>query len=193
MKKLLTLVLVLGLTSMAYAIPTGWQISVGGNPEPEDSTIILEPSDIIILDIYSTLPITPGSGEGYWALVASEACATISGGYAVPEHADYFIEIYDDAKGAGGMPIPDGPQGPENGVWGQTFTFGAEIPPGILYDGIEFHCETDNGPTVVTLYQITDNWELGEILDQVVIHQIPEPTTMALLGLGGLLLLRRRK
>jgi hypothetical protein len=32
-------------------------------------------------------------------------------------------------------------------------------------------------------------WELA---DTVVIHQIPEPVTMALLGLGGVLLSRRR-
>jgi hypothetical protein len=34
---------------------------------------------------------------------------------------------------------------------------------------------------------------VGTLLDTLTIHQVPEPTTLALLGLGGLLALRRRK
>ena len=43
----------------------------------------------------------------------------------------------------------------------------------------------------VDIYLIAD--DLTTVLDKLTIAQIPEPMTIALLGLGGLLLLRRRK
>ena len=68
-----------------------------------------------------------------------------------------------------------------------------------IIDGLLFHCES---PTDVTLTMVagtggidystgTDIAE-GTILGTVLIHQIPEPMTIALLGLGGLLLRRRK-
>ena len=80
----------------------------------------------------------------------------------------------------------------------------------VIVDGILFHCD-DLGPVLLdlTLFGQTDyspyqteagtpypgQWlqategDLGDL----VIYQIPEPITMALLGLGGLGLLRRRR
>ena len=43
---------------------------------------------------------------------------------------------------------------------------------------------------VIELY--TTDFGTSELVDAVVIHQIPEPATIALLGLGGLLLRRRK-
>jgi len=61
-----------------------------------------------------------------------------------------------------------------------------DIPNGVMIDGIKLHCE-GMGDVIVSLLDGAD----GRLLDQVIIHQIPEPITFALLGLGGLMLRRR--
>ena len=186
MKKLLILMLVLGLTSIAGA---ALQISIDGDFHPEDSTIILDVSDTVILDIWSTVPIIPaGEGEGMWALACDTACAIIAGGSVVISHADWAIGIEPDPAGAG-IPLPEG----HNGVMGYIYTFGEPIPADTaIYDEIVFHCESLNGPTPVSLYQLDDEGGIVGIWDTVTIHQIPEPASMLLLGLGGLLLRRRK-
>jgi len=80
----------------------------------------------------------------------------------------------------------------------------------ILMQGLMFHCDE---PTDVTIslvaagqgitrleYDAYKNvigqtviYAPGQVLDTILVHQIPEPMTMSLLGLGGLALLRRRR
>jgi hypothetical protein len=80
----------------------------------------------------------------------------------------------------------------------------------ILMQGLLFHCEE---PTDVTIslvaaglgitrleYDAAKNvigqtviYAPGTVMDSIIVHQIPEPMTMSLLGLGGLALLRRRR
>jgi hypothetical protein len=59
---------------------------------------------------------------------------------------------------------------------------------GKLVDEIIFHC-TGGGDTVLTL--VTADLQVVE--DIQIIHNIPEPMTIALLALGGLLLRRRKQ
>lgn len=68
--------------------------------------------------------------------------------------------------------------------------------PLTIMDGLLFHCVelTDviidlhvTGPTIIDGQPIPES----TILDSIIVHQIPEPMTVALLGLGGLFLLRR--
>jgi hypothetical protein len=42
----------------------------------------------------------------------------------------------------------------------------------------------------ITLWDVGEGY--GSPQDTIIVHQIPEPTTMLLLGLGGLLLRRRK-
>lgn len=193
MKKLLIFALVLGVSSVANGA-LSLDISVNGEWDPP-ADIYLTPSETATLDIHIGADITSGTNEGYWVLYAQTACATISGGYITePWASDGTIDAFidDDAVNNGGMDIPAG----TNGVWGGIFTFGSAIPAcTTFYDGIIFHCESmDPGcrETVVTLQHWNDDWTAGEILDTVIIHQIPEPASMLLLGLGGLLLRRRK-
>ena len=192
MKKLLIFMLVLGMASLASA---QLQISVNGNKEPMDSEyVLIAPSGTLTLDIWTTHEIAPppGTGEGYFAMVAQESQATISGGivvYPLVPPMDEGIMILDDVKGMGGFPgMVEG----ENGVTGGiALTRLPNIPAGAtIYDGILFHCE---GPGDVTIHLLwTVDFMTGVVIDSVTIHQMPEPATIALLGLGGLLLRRRK-
>jgi len=189
MKKLLILMLVLGVTSTANA----WlQISVGGNPDPVDSQITIQPSQHLVLDIWTNVNIGPSLNETDWALVCTTSLGSIKGGVIVePYRSDtsLTITIGDDAVNNGLMPVPEG----TNGVWGGIYSFGTVIQAGSkIYDEIDFHCEA-LGDVTLLLYRINPDWSLGQLMDSVVIHQvIPEPATMLLLGLGGLFLRRRK-
>ena len=185
MKKLLIFMLVLGMASMVNAT---LQISVGGNPEPVDSQIVVAPSGYLSLDIWTDAEISPGVGEwNIWALAADVAKATISGGVSLI--ADPGVVIMDDARNVGGLMLPDA----ENGVFGMLAlaTLPSIAAGTTIFDEIVFHCES-LGDVTVTVYGSPDAVVFTP-LDSVVIHQIPEPMTIALLGLGGLLLRRRKK
>ena len=186
MRKLLMLMLVLGMASLASAIPINplLEISVGGDPNPVDSEIWLVPSEELVLDIWAGQLITAADGAITWTLTCDPAYGTLSGGAAVyPAHADNTVNF------SGAFP-------PGGGVWGNLRVFdspGGDIAYGsVLYDQIIFHCE-DLGDAVVTITLYDGMTPIGET-DSVTIHQgeIPEPMTMVLLGLGGLFLRRRK-
>jgi hypothetical protein len=186
MKKLIVLLGVLAIASTANAT---LQISVNGIKEPVNSEIWAEPSVPIHLDIWTDADIAPQVGETYWALAAQTTGAAISGGIILEPYASdetLTIKIDDDARDFGWVPLPEG----ENGVWGSVFSTGGSIPvDATIYDEILFHCQGP-GDVTVTLYE-TD-FVNSEPIDSVIIHQIPEPATVMLLGLGGLLLRRRK-
>jgi hypothetical protein len=78
------------------------------------------------------------------------------------------------------------------------------VPPGIVLDHFLLHCD-DMGDVIVRLVENpntsagatleTDGSDLYELLagPGIIIHQVPEPMTLTLLGLGGLFLARRKK
>ena len=171
MKKILVLMLVLGFASMATA---GLTLTVNGLPA-ESSTITMAPSEYAIIGLYNdgSVPKTIGytsivSGPGSW-----------TGGsniYVPPATGDAYAYNYyygPTAHGDSWM-LFDGDAAPANinGI-------------GILAD-YEFHCD-DIGDVTITYVDAA----LG-LMDTLIIHQIPEPVTMALLGLGGLFLRRRK-
>ena len=185
MKKLLIFTLVLGIGTLATA---GLQISVNGVLEPVDSEITLEPSQEILLDVWTDAPIAPFSGHT-WALVVSSLNGTITGGAAIP--GPVGVNQVNGIVSENDTLVP--PPG-SDGIWGSCFNV-TTTPVGdmglVLVDQILFHCE---GPldAVVELYEVVENEPFANLMDTVIIHQIPEPASLALLGLGGLLLRRRK-
>jgi len=139
-----------------------------------DSKLIITPSTEIELGIFDTTGQTqPGSlalglteGEGSMdasGMVANQGIAAM---------------MKDDELAAEGLGL-------------QNPFIAMEIPSltnaGMLLRSIIFHCDA---PGDVTIAIVDDN---GEILDSQVIHQVPEPMTIALLGLGSLVLVKFRK
>ena len=193
MKKLVVmLMLVLGMVSAAGAA-TGLQISIGTDQNPADSQYTLNaPSGNLSLGIWASTDIVPsGNGEGDWVLICDTAGATILGGNKI-QIGDVSMQILWPASTAGASGMPAG----QDGDVGSVLLAGTTtlIPSGTqLFENIGFHCEAE-GDVVITLAKINEDWEwTGDIYDTVTIHQaVPEPMTVTLLGLGGLLLRRRK-
>ena len=190
MKKLLILSLVLGLATAASAMTLQIAVSTGPDEwdiDPVDSEIFLCPSMELELGIWSS-GYTGIADAVYIALVCQTADGTISGGATVIPPAP-SMSLYEGPSAAGdGFPgLDQGEDGPYVSVAG---ALGETAPAGVYFDDFWLHCERE-GDVIVRLISSPDfgSWTLE---DTLVIHQIPEPATMLLLGLGGLLLRRRK-
>jgi hypothetical protein len=182
MKKLLIFMLVLGMASLASAMTLN--ISVGGVIDPPESTIVLIQSQTIMLDIHSS-GFVPGE-DVYIGLVADIAQGTMAGGVCEIPPAPDLSSVIGKFSELGWMPLGE----TMDGIYGGIFSMNA-AGAGLYFDEITFHCEAP-GDAVVKLFTSPDN-EVWTLVDAVIIHQlIPEPATIALLGLGGLLLRRRK-
>lgn len=167
MKRLVILAFVLGVVSLARG---ALQISVNGNPDPVDSEILAIPSQILNLDIHGDVP----AGQVVsWLMMVDEAMGAL---------------FYDDGYFHTYVYYPN-PYPGYSWVGGVT---GFGPLSGLLVDDIEYHAEGP-GDAVVELYRSPDS-VIWTLVDQIVIHQgdVPEPVTIALLGIGGLLISRRR-
>ncbi len=107
MKKLLVLVLVLGLAVTANAT---FSLDLVGN----------------VLSISSDVPIVPAGGlEMYWALLLDPGM-TISGGAAAQSGVGYDMQANNGSVTDIGLP--------GNGIWGTLYTTGGQINAGVLFD-----------------------------------------------------------
>jgi len=226
MKKLLALLLVLGMASMVQA---GFILSVDGLPAPD--VIEIEPSQHITLDIH----ITPGTvfNGGDFAIRLNSNQAALNGAEVVFPLATmktflmgtWVLEdnaatgiTYSTVKNTateymlsgGSLTWNSTNNATKEGPW-----FGGYIPAveansyPVLMDGLDLHCleATDVVVELVAPYGISKLLynasgvvigsekiiQDGTVMDSIIVHQIPEPMTMSLLGLGGLALLRRRR
>jgi hypothetical protein len=200
MKKLLALVLVLGMASLAAA---NFQLSVNGQPAPDEIT--LEPSDWIEIDMDWV--------EGYQvnfdiALVLSNDLASFKLPYWVQDNP--LVGHWENFRGVANYTLlaiaPFQTIEPQQIRIGASMAAGAFVQgPAKIFDGVMLHCDGE-GDVILDLVVVDPagttsyapdfsiiNYDNGQVLDRLVIHQIPEPMTMALLGIGGLALIRRRR
>jgi hypothetical protein len=181
MRKLVVLMLVLGLATVANA---GLWISVNGTVDPPDSSITINPSDWIEIDVYSD-GLTQSQQEFYLTIdgVGHVDITSAVNSVNPPGYPDTVIDI--------GVLFDPDPLDPGKYIFMDLAVLGGPpappVPLGTAVDHIFLHCDGGPGDVLITVFGSMD----GE-LDTQIIHNTPEPMTIALLGLGGLFLRRKR-
>ena len=162
MKKLMILMLVLGLASVTNAALV---LSLNGSTDVDEITI--QTTTNFTIDVYA-----PSDGvDMFWIGVKGPASYSGYGTLYAPSPDTMALD--DGTYGAGYIR-----------AYLTTPTITGVI--GVWWD-LELHCDA-TGDVTINLY----NGGGSSIIDVATIHQIPEPMTIALLGLGGLFLRRRK-
>jgi len=200
MKKLLVVMLVLSMASMANA---ALYISVNGTENPPDTSITLDPAGVLapstaIIDVWSD-GATPQTDVWLFAEVMGESDMT--GGvmlYTGDMSSWAQYRLGDESGVVEWLRLMSDNSGYDidSAYYMGFFTNEpGNLPAGKLFDEITFTCLQAPGDVLLTLVNIYDD-TAGNVTklvyDTMIIHQIPEPMTLGLLGLGGLFLRRRK-
>ena len=174
MKKILLLTLLLGLVVSANAGLTIYvKIADGLWADYADSKLTIAPSDEVLIGV---MDMFGEAQPGFLALGLAQGPGSINAAGAITLDG-VAAAMTDDALMAEAL-----------GVQNPFISMDVTDPPaGLLIRDVLFHCD---GPGDVTIAVVDED---GLVQDTQVIHQVPEPMTLALLGLGGLALRFRKR
>ena len=177
---LLVIVVILGPVAEA-----GFQIGaryLDDRPFDPD-TDVLDISESLYLSIWTDEWVY-GSMEQYmWALVCDRSLASITGGEAGPD-ALWGVVFYGSASDL--WSVPEDEDGQSGSIWDDV------LPAGLYLDRFAYTPISAGDVPVRFLEVSSSSGGILDVPDSIVIHQVPEPTTIVLFGLGGLYVLRRR-
>jgi hypothetical protein len=181
MKKILVLLMVLGMASWAHAGLINVVMSGYDDLDQSDS---ITASDIVYIEIWLADGATSDGYDLDLHVSGPGVLQEVDGGPTANHQAGIGLWMYSGIAANGIAQMSE-------------VTFAAFNDQTALIGGLAIHCEgegdvlvdlTLNGDTRVNGVSVAEA-DLGDLR----IVQVPEPMTIALLGLGGLLALRRRK
>ena len=189
MKKVFALMLVLGLTSLAGA---SLIFTIDGVPQEPEITLFV--SEEVVLDLHLDVGENIKTYQLMYTLSNEQAEFILPDPETAPQYGISFPWV-SDAPGKVNAFDGDGVMSWVEIAAGNFFA--ATAGPLTLMDGLILHCLDDTPVTltvVTSAVSIIDGVEIpiDTVMHTLDIIQIPEPMTIVLLGLGGLLLRRRR-
>jgi len=198
MKKFICVLVFLALVNVANAGMIDIVISsLNGEPINPVKEITIGPTDVVNMDII----YTPTPGRTLFGLSVDMFGSDPTLGSFDVSNPTWPSGVWDMNPPLTGVKIN---QDGSAGIWASAAALG--LTSGVAADHILFHCdafgtviimlrEDENLPPGATIEADGDlnPWPLDSYGTGVIIHQIPEPMTLTLLGLGGLFLARRKK
>jgi hypothetical protein len=170
MRKVVALILVLGMASLANA---GYEIAVSGTSAEVDNVGLA------------------ATYQGFFAVIGITGEVGVSGGMVGPQAPD-LTGVYGPINDGSGIDalFPTG-----NGIYGSisssSIATGSPLPLGIFIDQIVLEYTPGPKESPIQLWALNEDGTVGDLLAEGTVMVIPEPATLAILGLGALLLRRK--
>jgi len=184
------MIVLLTVVVLGAVAEAGFQIGmryVDGRPFDPD-TDVLDINESLYLSVYTDEPEHGHLNQYAWALVCDKSLANIMGGEAGPD-APWGVTFYGPASQLWDIPgsVPEDEDGRYGAIEGVQ-----DIDPGLYLDKF-LYTPISAGDVLVRFLRLdTSGGEIVRVPDSIVIHQVPEPVTIALLGLGAFFTLRRK-